>query len=1371
MRTAVKSPLTKPSALTRLANLLFKNIVVKVLLWVIALLLGLLIIAALVIEFFIFPNINQYKNDIAEQASLIAKQKVSIGQIQAGWRGLNPNIMMENIILFDAENRPALALNQAEAALSWLSIPMLEPHFAAIDIKAPSLNIRRTINSEIFVAGISLSGPSKPALSNWLLRQNAIHITDANIVWLDELRSAPPLSLNKLNISLITPAWKKILKNHQLNISATPSVGTLHPITLQANLYGNDISQLQQWHGTVEIQQNALEIAAFKPWIDYLIDVTSGILNAKTKIQFAQGSLRTIQTEVQLKQLVMPLQANAAPTHFNSVAADVLWENLNTQKLPTLSLILNSPNFKVSTSNVFITANQTALLRDLSASYTQIGNAKSTSGSTLGLQSQAAAITLDYANIDAISPYLLQLPLPDNFLQTLQSASATGKLKALSASWEASNQKTTRYKIATDFENLGVNANSIAAEGNATTVETNIGLPIGFSGLSGSIEADQEGGKLKLNTTQAALDFKHILRYPILSNQLNGTVKWRIDPLEEANNAPQIRITASDFKIKNAHLSGQVSVVYEIHPLKSHAIDLTATFDQGDAKYAPFYYPTSLNADTLHWLDTSIKAGELSDIKLVLKGNLKDFPFVNAAHALDPKLGVFRVTANMQKGLLEYGSDWPHITDLNTSLLFEGTRMELNATGGLISGNRILKSKTTIAQLDADEPILNIVSEAQGPVVEGIKFVNNSPVASITQGFTNNLKTSGEGHLDLSLRIPLQNVEQANYKGAYRITNGSMQSPSVPSITNINGTLSFNENSLTANNVKAQFYGTPLAFNIGTDKDKTIRVSAKGRLNNNAISQLIGKANQYITGSTAWVANIAVQNQLVNIVIRSDLLGLSSTLPAPFNKLASERASLRIQQKQLNDTEVTQVFYNNILNASVGRKLQNNSLQLQYGNIALGNTLQKGVEAAANNAGLSGLSINGALNTLNADAWLEVVNAMTGNTNSTNALGTLPLKKLDLQIADLTVFDKHIHQLKIRNATNVANLANAAGLLATSGLQANIDSQEIKGDVQWLSKSGIQNTSQANGKLIARLTHLSIPAEKTTQTAPSGNTAVKDFKQLKQDYPALDITAGNFELDNKKLGALTLAAYPQNDNWVIQKLKLTNTDSVLNIDGEWNNWVRNPNTRLNIDLTVNDLGKTIHRFGHPDTIKDGEGHLSGQLNWAGSPHEFNTRGLNGNLRFDIRKGQILKVQPGVGRLFGLVSLQSLPRRLSLDFRDLFSSGFAFDTIKADVKVSQGLISSDNFVMAGPAADVQIKGEANMVNETQNMRVKVNPRISDSVSLAALAGGPLVGAIAFLAQKILKDPLNKIASTEYIIGGTWDNPVELKGSDAQNTEQP
>jgi len=187
----------------------------------------------------------------------------------------------------------------------------------------------------------------------------------------------------------------------------------------------------------------------------------------------------------------------------------------------------------------------------------------------------------------------------------------------------------------------------------------------------------------------------------------------------------------------------------------------------------------------------------------------------------------------------------------------------------------------------------------------------------------------------------------------------------------------------------------------------------------------------------------------------------------------------------------------------------------------------------------------------------------------------------------------------------------------------------------------------------------------------------------------------------------------------------------------------------------------LDRFGYPNTVKGGDADLTGQLKWSGSPHEFDIPGLSGNLQLDARHGQILKIQPGVGRLFSVLSLQNLPRRLTFDFRDVFSSGFTFDKVSASVKIDRGVMRSDDFKMEGPTARVEMKGETDLQKETQHLYVKVTPYISDSLSIAALAGGPVVGAAAFVAQKLLKDPINKLAADEYEIVGTWDNPQELK----------
>jgi uncharacterized protein YhdP len=150
----------------------------------------------------------------------------------------------------------------------------------------------------------------------------------------------------------------------------------------------------------------------------------------------------------------------------------------------------------------------------------------------------------------------------------------------------------------------------------------------------------------------------------------------------------------------------------------------------------------------------------------------------------------------------------------------------------------------------------------------------------------------------------------------------------------------------------------------------------------------------------------------------------------------------------------------------------------------------------------------------------------------------------------------------------------------------------------------------------------------------------------------------------------------------------------------------------------------------------------------------------------------MKLDPGIAKLLGILSLQALPRRITLDFRDIFSEGFAFDAIIGAITISRGVASTDNLRIQGPSAQVVMHGVVDLARETQALRVRVNPHLSDSVSIAgALIGGPVAGVAAFLAQKLLKDPLDQIAGFDYGITGTWSDPqvAKLERPDAPRPE--
>jgi len=163
--------------------------------------------------------------------------------------------------------------------------------------------------------------------------------------------------------------------------------------------------------------------------------------------------------------------------------------------------------------------------------------------------------------------------------------------------------------------------------------------------------------------------------------------------------------------------------------------------------------------------------------------------------------------------------------------------------------------------------------------------------------------------------------------------------------------------------------------------------------------------------------------------------------------------------------------------------------------------------------------------------------------------------------------------------------------------------------------------------------------------------------------------------------------------------------------------------------------------------------------WEGSPLAIDYPSLAGNIALRVEKGQFLKADPGVGKLLGIMSLQALPRRLALDFRDVFSEGFAFDLVSASSKIERGILSTTDFKMTGVTAAVLMNGEVDLVKETQGLRVVVLPDLSGGMGsvVTALLGNPILGLATFLAQRVLKDPLSRAFSFEYVISGTWADP--------------
>lgn len=321
--------------------------------------------------------------------------------------------------------------------------------------------------------------------------------------------------------------------------------------------------------------------------------------------------------------------------------------------------------------------------------------------------------------------------------------------------------------------------------------------------------------------------------------------------------------------------------------------------------------------------------------------------------------------------------------------------------------------------------------------------------------------------------------------------------------------------------------------------------------------------------------------------------------------------------------------------------------------------------------------------------------------------------------------------------------------------RANIDARELSGYAEY--------RVQQAGRLYARLARLKIEPSEAKQVESL-------LDEEPGDLPALDVVVDDFELLGRKLGRAEIDAVNRGGatrEWRLNKLTLTTPEGAFSAQGSWaaaaNAGGKAPRrTAMNFKLDIADAGALLERFGMKGVLARGKGQLAGEVQWRGSPFSIDYPSLGGQMHLDMASGQFLKAEPGIAKLLGVLSLQALPRRLTLDFRDIFSAGFAFDFIRGDARIADGIATTNNLQMKGVNAAVLMDGSADIARETQNLRVVVVPEINaGTAALVATAINPAIGLGTFLAQMVLSKPLAVAATQEFQIDGTWADPRVTK----------
>ena len=258
---------------------------------------------------------------------------------------------------------------------------------------------------------------------------------------------------------------------------------------------------------------------------------------------------------------------------------------------------------------------------------------------------------------------------------------------------------------------------------------------------------------------------------------------------------------------------------------------------------------------------------------------------------------------------------------------------------------------------------------------------------------------------------------------------------------------------------------------------------------------------------------------------------------------------------------------------------------------------------------------------------------------------------------------------------------------------------------------------------------------------------------------------------------MQLTASPIANGLSFEEIEFAKPELTITGTGVWEKPFNLNRSNFTINLKADKFHKMLDTFGYDATaIKAGKTNISIDAGWEGSPDEFSLDKLSGTFDIRVKKGRLLEVSPAAGRLFGLLSIQTLPRRLTLDFTDLFGKGLAFDKITGSFNITNGNAYTNDLHLTGPSADVLISGRTGLSDQDYDQLVTVTPQFADNLPIASALLGPVgigVGAVLYLAGNMfesINDNIDKMLRYQYTITGNWYNPKIEKLKDPPDDKQ-
>lgn len=1246
----------------------------------------------------LLPTAGEYRKNIEQWISVSVGQPVSIEALEAEWHGFGPRLKMINVNVFDDKHEKLVtSLKEARVGIDLLgSLLNGQIELEDLTVSGASLSVSHLEDGSIVVQGLSLNrqqvSPSRRnnRLLQWMFSQDSIAIEASEFVWRD-IVTDKQLQFSNVNLEL-----RNAGSRHQFDGSAALPVSMGRRIAFAFDITG-DVLKPRGWSGKGYINGGGLHIDSLIRDREISgIHVDRGTAEVRLWSEWKNARL------VRLEGMMSSLGTELSSVNIHEVNNDAGNQN---------DVVTKSGSYKADTlSGKFVWQREESgwMLAVDDFVLGREGRLWPFSNFSVRLSGKTESPDIyakaSYLHMADIRDLLLASNLPATRLrEALAALEPKGDLYDTYIEFRGGDNSSERINIASRFENVAVKQ---------------WGKLPGIQGLTGRVKGNGRSGTVEFVTSSAQVELTPMFRGPIPITKLDGSIAW-------LHSQGQWRLSGDEITLNNDDLAVKAGMDMEIPDDGTApfvALDVNFSGTPGSVAQTSRYLPVTVIPNTTRWLDRSIIGGTITGGTFVFNGRVNQFPFSHDE-------GKFDVRFNVTDGILDYVQDWPRIEGIEAEVHFFGNSMEINAVAGKSLDSEVTEVQARIANLRKKPAVLEIEGKAQGPTLDVLRYINETPLASKFGRYLKDVTATGNSHLDLKLTRRLAKGEPVRLAGALRLEDSGLElADGRVDMSNINGVLQFTESTISAENINARLLGLESIIDVETRQEQQITatyITAKGKADEKSIAGLLDiPLLKNLIGNTHWTAWLRIpktsgkEPALSNLHIESDLQGLAINLPEPLKKDKDESRRLVIETGLPRSLDkLIDVSLGDIISANFD---VDDDMRVERGEIHLGEGIAPFPER-------NGIHVSGKWSRLSLDEWLPLIKSKKTASQSPAAA---VVNDLDIYIENVEAFERPYHKVKLE-ASRGADMWRVV-----------VTSDELKGIIQL--------PFDPDAILVMDLDYLHL--------AKQENKKGKDQTDPR-NIPVVRINSKSFSYDGLDFGSLDLTASRHPAGIHLDSLKLVSPTTNVNARGDWVAVNGEHYSSFNITFNSDNLGNTLAGWGYAGSIKKGSSTFDIVARWPGPPTSFALERLDGSLHLKITDGRLLDIDPGAGRIFGLISLQALPRRLSLDFSDIFQKGFSFDRIEGDFALAGGNATTKNLIMDGPAARIEAQGRIGLDTRDYDQVVTVNPNVTSSLPVAgAVVGGVGVGAAILFAQKLLEPEIDKATRIKYSVTGPWDNPV-------------